>query len=131
MTAAYLDLDRFKEVNDQRGHLEGDAVLRVVGATLREHVRETDIVARLGGDEFAIIFPELDAGAARGVLTSLHDKLREGRRAHGWPVTFSIGVVTFSTPPESLDELLQRTDDVMFTVKRDGRDAIGWAHTPP
>jgi diguanylate cyclase (GGDEF)-like protein len=81
-------------------------------------------VARLGGDEFAILMPETGEDAARTVVRRVRHRLLEVMRAEGWPVTFSIGVVTWDTPPDSVDEMLRAADDLMYTAKRHGKNAI-------
>jgi diguanylate cyclase (GGDEF)-like protein len=123
-TAAYIDLDRFKEVNDRLGHLSGDQVLRSVVGCIRGLLRRTDVVARLGGDEFVVLLPETGEHGARDAMGRIHSTLKDDMRDRGWPVTFSIGVVTFASPPPSADEVVRLADDLMYAVKREGRDAI-------
>jgi diguanylate cyclase (GGDEF)-like protein len=117
-------VDDFKQVNDHLGHSAGDRLLRTVADTIRENVRGIDVVARLGGDEFAILMPETDGAAAGVVVRRVRRRLLDAARAGGWPVTFSIGVVTFDTPPASCDEMLQAADDLMYAAKRHGKNAI-------
>lgn len=124
LTAAYIDIDHFKVVNDTLGHQVGDTVLREVADTLASRARLTDTVARLGGDEFAIILPDTDtAGAARMLadVTSALDALVEDR---GWPISFSIGAVTWAVPPADVDAMLQRTDRLMYAVKHQGKNGL-------
>ena len=68
LSLAYIDLDNFKRVNDSRGHLEGDKVLRCVVTEMRKSVRANDVVGRLGGDEFALLMPETDVAAAHATI---------------------------------------------------------------
>ena len=77
-TAAYIDLDNFKAVNDRLGHLAGDNVLRVVADCLKANVRVTDTVARIGGDEFVLFFPETEQEGARTALTKIRHCLVPG-----------------------------------------------------
>jgi len=126
-----IDLDNFKAVNDAHGHLVGDEVLKQVAHTLRTYTRSTDTVARLGGDEFVILFPETDAASAREVLQTIRTRLLEAMEQNGWPVTFSIGGVTFESPAPSVQSVIKAADDLMYEVKRAEKDS--WAHAvyPP
>jgi diguanylate cyclase (GGDEF)-like protein len=124
LTVAYLDCDHFKEVNDTKGHQAGDRVLWLIGHTLEKTVRKTDVAARLGGDEFALLFPELAAGEARDVIAKIHAKLLAAMQEAGMPVTFSIGVVSYQRAPEDFDTLLHRADELMYEVKRAGRNSL-------
>ncbi len=124
LTIGYIDVDNFKVVNDTLGHSVGDLLLKTVVSTLGAHLRMVDTVARLGGDEFAVLLPETDRDAAQVVIDRLcHFLLMEMRR-HDWPVTFSIGVVTYYEAPYSIDELIGIADTVMYGVKNNQKDAI-------
>ena len=93
LSVVFLDVDHFKNYNDQYGHPEGDAVLRGVAGLLRETARETDLVARYGGEEFVIILPQTESGAAFGVA----ERIRASIETAPWPlypVTASFGVAT-------------------------------------
>lgn len=123
-TAVFIDLDRFKEVNDTLGHNTGDAVLTAVARIIREQVRASDIPGRLGGDEFALLLPNMNAVAASAYVEKLRMRLLEGMTLKGWPVTFSIGVATYKAAPRDLDMLLKQADALMYKVKHSGRDRI-------
>jgi len=123
-TVAYIDLDNFKLVNDRGGHSAGDRLLRLVARTTQSRLRQTDVVARLGGDEFALLLPETSYEAAEVVLGTLRDLLREALRQQEFPVTFSIGAVTFQRPPQSVEELIRTADHLMYSVKRAGKDGL-------
>jgi diguanylate cyclase (GGDEF)-like protein len=118
---AYLDVDNFKKINDTRGHGVGDAVLQQVARTLREGTRRIDVVARLGGDEFALLLPNTDAGEAETVINKLLAVLEEAMASNGFEVSFSIGVVTFAAPPDSLDTAVAMADACMYRVKARGK----------
>jgi diguanylate cyclase (GGDEF)-like protein/PAS domain S-box-containing protein len=124
----YLDLDRFKEVNDTHGHAAGDRVLQEVGARLREALRASDTVARLGGDEFVALLPGIDSPrdaeiAADKILQALRDSFAiAGDGSLGLSV--SIGIALFPDDGESSVHLLQRADAAMYIAKTEGRD--GW-----
>jgi diguanylate cyclase (GGDEF)-like protein len=99
LTLAYIDLDRFKEVNDRFGHSAGDKLLGVVARLMRDSLRRVDAVARLGGDEFGLLLPDTNTASATAALEKLRSALNAEMEQHYWPVTVSIGVVTFQPPP--------------------------------
>lgn len=123
-TVAYMDVDNFKTVNDQHGHSTGDAVLRELSHTIKQHLREIDVVARLGGDEFVILMPETDDAAAAVVMRRVQQQIATVVARGGWPISFSIGVVTWTTPPRTVDFMLKRADDAMYAVKNDGKNRV-------
>ena len=126
LTMAYVDIDYFKMVNDTLGHEAGDEVLRGVAARLSERIRETDFAARLGGDEFAILLPDTDATGARRVLAEMRASLAELAASEGWPVSFSIGSATFVKPPEDVEEMVRTADELMYGVKRAGKNNVAY-----
>ncbi|MGD0094400.1 MAG: diguanylate cyclase [Planctomycetota bacterium] len=126
-TLAYIDLDDFKTVNDRFGHDAGDALLREVAGAMQRHVRLSDFVARLGGDEFAILFPETEHAAAGEVLGRITNVLQEAMRQDGKHVTLSVGAVTFTSVPPSLDAMIKCADDLMYNVKRNGKNSVAQA----
>jgi diguanylate cyclase (GGDEF)-like protein len=123
-TLAYLDLDNFKSVNDRFGHDTGDKLLIGVAQRLDRMLRQTDRVARLGGDEFAVLFAETGSSAARAAFMHTHAELMAYMKSHDWPVTFSVGMVTFETVPATTEQTLKVADEVMYDVKRGGKDNI-------
>jgi diguanylate cyclase (GGDEF)-like protein len=124
LTVVYLDLDNFKSVNDSLGHQAGNRVLQEVVAVLKRSVRLADTVARIGGDEFAVLLPETDENAVRVMLPRLHDNLLQAMQTSGWPVTFSIGVLTCHQPECDSDEIFRRADGLMYAVKHGGKNGI-------
>ena len=123
-TLVCIDLDNFKTVNDCFGHSTGDILLRFVARTLQENVRVTDTVARLGGDEFAILLPETGRNVAETILRKVRKIALDIMRSHGWPVTLSIGAVTFMSPPSTVDETLRISDQLMYHAKNNGKNSI-------
>jgi diguanylate cyclase (GGDEF)-like protein len=122
ITLVFIDLDEFKNVNDRFGHAAGDALLLTVAKTLKVCVRGTDLVARLGGDEFILLLEETDAEAAQRIVVKLREGLSDQLAQTSCPVTASMGVITFATPPASVDEMVHAADDLMYTAKRSGGD---------
>ena len=123
-TVAYMDVDDFKLINDRYGHSIGDEVLRSVTHTIKGTIRETDMVARLGGDEFVILMPETGEAAAQAVVARVHINIMNMFHEQGWPITFSIGVVTWATPPRTVDIMLKQADDAMYEVKNNGKNQV-------
>lgn len=120
-----LDVDRFKEVNDTLGHLEGDRCLRAVAETIAENIRPGDRAGRIGGEEFVVLMP-LDAEAA---AATAGERLRTAiehcgaLHADGTPVTASIGVAV-ATVSDSAESLLQRADRALYQAKNAGRNRV-------
>ncbi|HEX8179758.1 MAG TPA: diguanylate cyclase [Pyrinomonadaceae bacterium] len=123
-TVAYMDVDNFKEVNDHYGHSTGDAVLRTVGETIQQSLRAVDVIARLGGDEYVILMPETDDAAAEAVVARVRQNVNKVVERGRWPISFSIGVVTWTTPPRTVDFMLKRADDAMYAVKNEGKNRV-------
>jgi diguanylate cyclase (GGDEF)-like protein/PAS domain S-box-containing protein len=124
MTLIYIDVDNFKHVNDSLGHHVGDELLAGVAATIQERIRQSDMVARLGGDEFGVLLPETPEDAAAIVVKKIHGALRQVVQRKQWPVTFSIGMITFVNPLQSVDDMIKGVDDMMYEVKRGSKDAV-------
>jgi diguanylate cyclase (GGDEF)-like protein len=125
-TLLHMDLDNFKEVNDSFGHQVGDTLLCTVVETIQGHARAIDLLARLGGDEFALLLPETRSQSVRVVLEKIRGDLLDIMRENGWPVTFSIGAITFASPPGSVTEMVQMTDALMYSVKNNGKNSVRW-----
>jgi diguanylate cyclase (GGDEF)-like protein len=120
----YVDIDNFKKINDHFGHRIGDSLLCSVAKTIKTNIRAIDIMARLGGDEFCILLAETGSGAVALVARKLKEKLMGMMQNYNWPVTFSIGVVTFENPPDSVDQLITAADAQMYFAKRQGKNRI-------
>jgi diguanylate cyclase (GGDEF)-like protein len=115
LSLAYLDLDDFKRVNDERGHAAGDEVLRCVASALLRALRPSDLVARIGGDEFVVLMPRTDAtGAARAMERVAEDLTAS---ASGSPISFSVGIIDLDRAVGSIDDLIGRADEQMYEAK--------------
>jgi diguanylate cyclase (GGDEF)-like protein len=134
MSLLFLDLDGFKMVNDQHGHLAGSKALVEAAAIIRSCARETDVVARFGGDEFALILPDTGREGAVSVATRIRERIGSARflQSDGLNVhlTASIGVATLPDVAASAEELLQAADMAMYQVKAAGKDGIHIAAAP-
>lgn len=126
-TMVYIDIDNFKTVNDMLGHAVGDLVLKIVVDTVQKQIRNTDFLARLGGDEFAILLTDIDQKNAQSIVQRLQSALLEKMKVNEWDVTFSIGVLTVLSMPESVDKLVSMTDALMYDVKSRGKNAIQYS----
>ncbi|MBI4183728.1 MAG: EAL domain-containing protein [Proteobacteria bacterium] len=125
LALVFLDLDRFKRVNDTVGHRAGDELLREVGARISNTMRASDTVARLAGDEFTAIVPEIvKARDAETVVRKLLDSIAAPFTLAGQPlsVTASAGVAFFPDDATDADALLQSADAAMYRAKRRGRN---------
>jgi diguanylate cyclase (GGDEF)-like protein len=123
-TLVFLDLDGFKGVNDRQGHDQGDLVLARVADGLRASTRQTDNLGRLGGDEFAAVLPHTTVGPGRAVIEKLQTELAQQMERGGWPVTFSIGAVTFEASVEGPRQALQLADEAMYQVKHGDKAGV-------
>lgn len=119
---AMVDLDGFKGLNDTQGHAAGDEALRLVAEVLHASTRASDAVGRLGGDEFAVLLPHTQEEACASLLQQLCDAIAKRMAQAGFPVTASIGHLSFSTSPNSASEAMQRADDLMYQAKRSGKN---------
>lgn len=127
ISLALIDLDHFKQLNDEHGHLEGDDVLKGVAQHLLENLRSSDAVFRIGGEEFLLILPRADAHEARARLETICRDLA----AHPLPtrggaryVTLSAGLALWPEQGLVLDELLHVADDALYQAKHAGRNRV-------
>jgi diguanylate cyclase (GGDEF)-like protein len=123
-TLAYIDLDNFKQVNDQFGHHRGDQLLKLIAETGLNNIRKIDIFARLGGDEFALLLLETDYKEANFLLLRLHQMLNETINLHSYPVGFSFGAITFTQFNFSANELIEQVDSLIYQVKNTGKNRL-------
>jgi diguanylate cyclase (GGDEF)-like protein/PAS domain S-box-containing protein len=121
----FLDLDKFKPVNDELGHAAGDELLSAVAARIRQQVRESDTVARVGGDEFTVILPDL-AGreeaelVARKIIASLAAPFRLGGEKRSVAIGTSIGIAIYPADGRDADALVKAADAAMYRAKQAG-----------
>jgi len=121
----FLDLDRFKLINDTLGHGVGDQLLKIVAGRLIGYVREDDTVARLGGDEFTVLLPEISqeenaAKVARKILEAIREPVYIGD--HELYITTSIGVALYPNDGEDAESLLKNADTAMYRAKEKGKN---------
>ena len=125
LAVLFLDLDRFKDVNDKLGHAAGDKLLREVAVRLMNCVRESDTVARMGGDEFTLLLPGIKCAAdtsliAGKILESVKQPLRlDGREVN---ITTSVGIALYPDGGKDPDTLLKNADAAMYHAKETGRN---------
>jgi diguanylate cyclase (GGDEF)-like protein len=125
-----VDLDHFKWVNDQFGHLVGDQVLRAVADAMREEVRDYDLCGRFGGEEFVLLLPDTDLTRAIEVGNRICGRIRDlnlgpdSASLGGMRLSASIGVATYPDAGKELDEILLAADNAMFAAKDSGRDQV-------
>ncbi len=113
---AFLDIDDFKRINDQKGHAAGDRVLQLVGTTLLSG-RKFDLVARVGGDEFVILMPETTERGAQIAVDRIRRSFHAGARSLGVRTSFTTGVAAFSRAPRHVAALLAEADRLLFEGK--------------
>ena len=124
VSVIYFDLDNFKEVNDRFGHAAGDELLATVGKLVSGGIRQVDTGARLGGDEFALILPETGATGAEMVAHRLSQAIVNAARERDWPVTCSMGCVTFESAPDSVEAMTKTADAAMYRAKHGGKNRV-------
>jgi diguanylate cyclase (GGDEF)-like protein len=123
----FLDLDRFKEVNDQYGHEAGNDILRAVAGEIRNAVRASDVAARYGGDEFVVILTRTDLQGGARVAEALRAGIEGVGRRLGYPpglITVSVGLAEFDPRQPSETDLLVTADRALYRAKAAGRNAV-------
>lgn len=124
LSAILLDIDHFKAVNDDFGHLSGDRVLESFARLLRDCVREVDTLCRWGGEEFLVICHETDLEQARQLAERILERVRRHAFPCPRPLTVSAGVATVMRG-DTTSSLMQRADESLYDAKRHGRDRVG------
>ena len=127
ISAIMLDLDHFKRINDQYGHLTGDQILRGTGFLINENIREIDIAGRYGGEEFCVILPDTDRQGAHNAAERIrHAAENSVIKAYDTSVkmTLSIGTSTFPDDGRKMDELIDKADWALYRAKKQGRNKV-------
>jgi len=127
LTILLLDLDHFKEFNDEYGHEAGDTVLRVIGSLLRGNTRASDVACRYGGEEFIVVLPgaSLELGRERAEYLRLAFEQTEVMfNAKLLKATLSVGVATYPTHGSTREELIRGADMALYGAKRSGRNRV-------
>ena len=131
LSLVFIDIDHFKEINDEQGHLAGDIVLRELGSLFRRNVRNADVLGRYGGDEFVWLLPETDLEMAVCAADKLVNEVRvqrfelsgKGASLATISVTASLGAAGL-LPGENVEDLLRRADEALYKAKAAGRDRL-------
>jgi diguanylate cyclase (GGDEF)-like protein len=128
LSVIFLDLDGFKGINDQYGHLAGSGTLAEVGAILAEVVRESDILARYGGDEFVVVLPETPPGGALVIAERLRKAIEEhaflGSQGLEARISASFGIASYPDHALTPEGLIQKADQAMYRVKERDKNGI-------
>ncbi|MFA7555232.1 MAG: GGDEF domain-containing protein [Spongiibacteraceae bacterium] len=127
----YLDLDKFKPINDQWGHDVGDQILKIIAARLKTATREQDTAARLGGDEFALLLPNMDKDVSINTLgESIYQRVTQPILLHGkqLEIDCSIGICSYPEQASSSEQLWQQADAAMYIAKKQA--AHWYVHRP-
>jgi len=122
LSLAMIDIDRFKAVNDDYGHLVGDELLAWLGDVLRRMARSSDVVGRMGGDEFLVLMPDTEPAAAVNQAVRIRHSLPGNAPV---PVTLSVGIAGLDPLEPTAEALLGAADASLYEIKRNGRDGIG------
>jgi len=126
LACAMVDIDKFKLVNDEFGHIKGDEVLQKAASVLRGNIRDCDMLCRWGGEEFLVLFPMQVANEARACMERCCRAIRQqvvlGPTQR--PVTVSVGIASRDASMRKAEDLVRRADDLLYAAKNDGRNCI-------
>ena len=122
----FIDVDRFKQINDSLGHAFGDSVLQAVVSRLKQSARKSDTVARIGGDEFLLLMEDTSPGDADLVARRMVDSMRAPVElmGHSLVVTVSVGIAIYPTDDGDISRLLAKADAAMYAAKASGRNGF-------
>ena len=124
---AFIDVDNFKLINDEHGHLSGDEILRQLSQTCAQQVREIDTLARIGGEEFALLLPQTTPAEAEHLVERLRASVAATRAkvGDGWlDVTVSIGLTSASRNTLDVNGILRHADEALYAAKRQGKNRL-------
>lgn len=123
-----MDIDYFKQINDQYGHIAGDNAVKAVGEILKSCVRETDMASRYGGDEFCLVFPHTTLPNARVIAEKIYKRIKTraiaGDSGQSFHITCSIGLAEWRFEVASVEQMLSLADKALYLAKSKGRNAI-------
>jgi len=125
MSIVMADLDYFKRINDNYGHLFGDKVLKEVSRIMKSSIRDGDILARYGGEEFVLILPRADSEQAYLVVERLRRKIQDTvieDKDHSIYITLSFGIAAYPEDGASVREIMKKADNALYQAKREGRN---------
>ncbi len=135
LSVLMIDVDHFKKVNDQHGHLTGDMLLRAVAKIILFQIREIDIAGRYGGEEFCILLPDTDKQGALVVAERIREAIQEkGIKAYDAAIRMSVSIGVSSLPDDAVkvEELLDKADWALYRAKISGRNRVaGFSVYPP
>jgi diguanylate cyclase (GGDEF)-like protein len=122
-----IDIDHFKQINDNFGHLAGDHVLKQLASAIKTRIRREDVFARYGGEEFAIILPEIDLAGAVTTAEKVRKVIEKQKflfEDQQIPVTISLGVAAISNDVADMQSLLKNSDERLYEAKQKGRNRV-------
>ncbi|MDA8428450.1 MAG: GGDEF domain-containing protein [Geobacteraceae bacterium] len=128
-----LDLDHFKRINDSKGHLMGDYVLKGVAQRLKESVRPYDVVGRYGGEKFVVLLPDTNLEQGLAAAERIRTSMCRGPfeiEGDAISLTVSLGVSCSNESDQGLNDLLKRADEGLYKAKAAGRDRVAWVYHP-
>jgi diguanylate cyclase (GGDEF)-like protein len=120
----YFDVDNFKSINDNYGHITGDKVLKKISETAKSNLRNTDFFARMGGDEFAVLLPETAYQDAEKAAAALFEALNSMSQKQKFTCSFSMGMVTYHNMPQDPGVIISKADNLMYYSKKHGKNRI-------
>ena len=119
----FIDIDNFKTENDNRGHKEGDKILKELSHVIKNTTRNIDIAARFGGDEFCVLLPDVDKNETDIIANRIIDHFHQSCVRSSWDISISIGIIT-TDKQFILEELVKRSDELMYKAKKGGKNRI-------
>lgn len=130
MSLIFLDMDDFKVINDEFGHLVGDQVLKRVAELIQQRIRSTDYLYRYGGDEFMVLANHSDIATTHVLANDIRERVVQDRAVTGKAVSVSVGVSEYQMG-ETADQWLARADQAMYSAKDSGKNAVSIAELTP
>ena len=124
LTLLALDFDEFKALNDKHGHDRGDEALMGLVRAIQGKIRPDDMLCRMGGDEFALVLYAMDHEKSQEVIARLMDAIHSELKARGIELSLSVGAISFATASGNPAAMLKRADELLYEVKRSGKNSI-------